>query len=226
MASIEHNERIILGYDARKNRMVEDPEWDVSRRERYLISKDVRRPLSVDTMVWRPAYSSRPDFLKTWNGFYPDLWSHLDELTSRLSAFDFRERDGFCVVAISLETSGLSSEERERWDKQLIGISPDGTHGCFRGADPSSIQNGWKLLGYDVADAWATSGLSNCGYSGEERIGEAQKLFGMFVNDFHLFDEIDRAREFVLYTNKRVREHAPFYVYGMWEVSCFCPVTQ
>ena len=55
--------------------------------------------------------------------------------------------------------------------------------------------SGWTLLGYDVADAGRISGLTNCGYTPEEREGCARS--GRRVLDGrHLFGDEDAAFAF------------------------------
>jgi hypothetical protein len=82
-----------------------------------------------------------------------------------------------------------------------------------RPALPKGVQP--VLLGYDVADVHFTSGLSNCGYLGEEREWLRSK-WGRDLNEHHLFRESTRALEFVAVTDKRVPEHAPFLVFGVY----------
>lgn len=77
---------------------------------------------------------------------------------------------------------------------------------------PNNIKEDWKLLGYDVADKYLLSGLMNCGYKKE---GDYNK-FKNSLNEYHLFNSINDAKEFKRSTNARVPEHAPFFVYGLW----------
>src|SRR5262245_3300046 len=72
------------------------------------------------------------------------------------------------------------------------------------------------LLGYDVVDAWLLSGLSNCMYSAEEK--KALSHWKHQLNAHHLFQLQTSAEEFVNATNKRVPEHAPFNVAGVWRL--------
>jgi hypothetical protein len=36
---------------------------------------------------------------------------------------------------------------------------------------PANLGKEWVSLGFDIADEWMCSGLSNCGYEGGERAG-------------------------------------------------------
>lgn len=70
----------------------------------------------------------------------------------------------------------------------------------------------WYLLGYDVADAWQVSGLTNCGYSPEEKAALAQTWKPRLTAN-GLLRTLAWAKEFVAVANGRVTEHAPFFVY-------------
>jgi hypothetical protein len=81
---------------------------------------------------------------------------------------------------------------------------------------PSRVPSSWHFLGYDVADQWLVSGLSNCGYIEDER-EEWRLKWSRRINNLHLLLDVDDAHEFAQATNQRVAEHAPFYVYGLWK---------
>lgn len=70
----------------------------------------------------------------------------------------------------------------------------------------------WPLLGYDVADAWQVSGLTNCGYSSEEKAALAE-IWKHRLTRSGLLRTLNWAKEFVAVANGRVTEHAPFFVY-------------
>jgi hypothetical protein len=67
-------------------------------------------------------------------------------------------------------------------------------------------------LGYDVADRYHLSGLSNCGLSAEE-IGVVRKQFAAHINPFGLFSDPLVAADFRASCGQLVPEHAPFCVY-------------
>jgi len=85
------------------------------------------------------------------------------------------------------------------------------------GADAElKVQPGWDFLGFDVADG-TTSGLSNCGYD-EHQLAGLRRVWAPRLNHHGLFRELTDALAFRWLTNKRVPEHAPFYVYALWVV--------
>jgi hypothetical protein len=76
----------------------------------------------------------------------------------------------------------------------------------------------WRFLGYDIADAGDISGLSNCGFEGRE-LERLRPTWAPRLNDHGLFSDISDAVSFRSATDQRVREHAPFQVYGLWLVA-------
>jgi|SRR5580658_2687505 hypothetical protein len=77
------------------------------------------------------------------------------------------------------------------------------------------IKGRTQLLGYDVADHHFTSGLSGCSYT-EEETRTLRPTWGRHLNRFHLFEQVDVAAQFKTLTDLRVREHAPFIVFGIY----------
>ena len=78
------------------------------------------------------------------------------------------------------------------------------------------VEPGWRPLGFDIADG-AISGLSNCGYLPDEAHA-LREAWAARLNEHGLFDEARDALAFRAVTDARVREHAPFAVYGIWMV--------
>jgi hypothetical protein len=79
---------------------------------------------------------------------------------------------------------------------------------------PPTISDNWRLLGFDVADAGLTSGLSNCGHKQSEIAG-LRASWVADLNEHHLFTDMARALAFRDVTDRRVPEHAPFFVYAL-----------
>ncbi|WP_224241108.1 hypothetical protein [Hyalangium gracile] len=69
----------------------------------------------------------------------------------------------------------------------------------------------WELLGFDIADAGLLSGLSNCGYE-QATVAELRASWAPLLNEHHLFTEVNQALAFRELTDRRVPEHAPFFV--------------
>ncbi|HET8549510.1 MAG TPA: hypothetical protein VFL57_15965 [Bryobacteraceae bacterium] len=73
----------------------------------------------------------------------------------------------------------------------------------------------WVLLGWDIADGYTLSGISNCGVSPEEWRPIRQR-WASEVNDNNLFSDYGAADECRNDIDQLVPEHAPFAVYGLW----------
>lgn len=81
--------------------------------------------------------------------------------------------------------------------------------------ESETVDERWTFLGYDVADGGLLSCLSNFGYTLDSApVLRAQ--WSLLLNEFHLFVEPDRAMEFKTLTDARVREHAPFFIFGLY----------
>jgi hypothetical protein len=80
---------------------------------------------------------------------------------------------------------------------------------------PEGRSPSWPFLGFDVGSGGLLSGLMNCGYEDDERTAMTE-LWGPRLNEHHLFEDAESAFVFRHVTNRRVPEHAPFFVYGLW----------
>lgn len=116
----------------------------------------------------------------------------------------------YSLIGVTLSIDALDENEIEAWHRS----------GCDQGKRNSTVtpefpEATWTLIGYDVSYAFLLSGLTNCGYSNGEII-DFRNQFRSDLNEHHLFSEIKRADDFRRKCNARVKEHAPFYVYGIW----------
>jgi hypothetical protein len=136
--------------------------------------------------------------LPDWIGPNRPLWEDLETLKKCLSTVDSAPRP-FWIIAISLD----GDSQTVPYAAQLLRLRP-----------PDS----WEFLGFDVSDSGLLSGLSNCGYDASEMAGMRLK-WGQSLNQFHLFDDLTTAITFRDFTDARVPEHAPFYVYGLWKIA-------
>jgi hypothetical protein len=184
----------VLGFDAR-SLAVEPQAWPPERRSTYLLRPRVEQPLSTDPLVWPRVLGESDGGLST-RMVEPDL----AVLQERLCRIDHRAGP-YVIVATSILP---------------VPSDPDSL-GHLAAPEPSTIDGGWSHLGYDVSDEGLLSGLSNCGY-GQGEVGALRAEWGPDLNDHHLFRDAARALEFRTITDERVPEHAPFFVYGLYEV--------
>lgn len=210
---------LVEGYDARENFLASDAIWTNERRQIYLLKTDVLKPLSTDVLVWPSIFDSgqgvgmpeaqRRSFgfdgvqLPDWIGHKRPLWESLDQLLAYVKELDQGGHPvrRFWIVAITLESVDDLQPATEYPLRLARAHFPDRS----------------QFLGYDVADSSLSSGLSGCGYSALE-VATLRRTWVSHVNQYHLFDNIDSARLFTSFTNTRIPDQAPFYVFGLWRV--------
>jgi hypothetical protein len=204
---------VLLGFDARV--AWPDESWDDKRKKAHLFRLDVLAPLSIDSTVW-PSIFGRHSRLRPHYVGPHGFWDDLAKLRGQTDIPRTRRIAAFAVAA-----GACTQEERRALDAFLRGVSPDGAPGLtIPGTDPPVVKADWSFLGYDVADlGGGTSGLMNCGFVPEQEDVDALRLrWGPKLNGFHLFHSLGDAREFKGLSNRRVAEHAPFFVHGIWLV--------
>jgi hypothetical protein len=169
--------------------IVAEPGWTMRHRTQFLLRQDVTAVRSVDRRVWE-----RPPGLQS----PPEpagLWPSLSDLLAAAQAVD---RTGAVILRIT------AFEDDEPVPES---------------ADPNApALERYDLLGYDVADWFLLSGLTNCGYSPEEAASLAP-TWAPLLNEWHLFDDPADAIAFEAVTAARVPEHAPFYGYGIYQLA-------
>lgn len=185
------------------------PQWSNQSRNLFLLREDIRWPLSVDPRVW-PKLEDRVLiarlFKDSFHGDPPNgLALYVDLLVEQLQ----KPYDG-SVVAITATPSAAS----ELKESHVIDESP------FSLSRLSG--EGFEPLGYDVADRWFLSGLMNCALHAVEREELSAKYAGM-LNSSGLFASAKKADEFRSECDKRIPEHSPFYVYGIWSRTSVTP---
>jgi len=218
-----------LGYDVRiYNQEYFESEWDMGRRTTFLLNHKVERPLSVDTNVWASYFNfvtgETPEFKELLNRrkkYFADreivlvsedgrqeflgLWIDPEKMKDCFLAKKDKNRDVGAMVYVDLmfDESILSQEYWKMLLERPLAVKP--------------LPKDWLLLGYDVADSARISGLTNCGY--EDADSALFEKWRPRLNENGLLKTEDDALEFKEVTNKRVSEHAPFYVYRLYRAS-------
>lgn len=192
----------VVGFDARTMLPERWSSWTKERRDRYLIRPDVERPLSTDTSVWPSLFDAgikRP----AWTGAL-GLWDDLARLEDELALAGEAVREPYWVVAVSLLWAFLKPDEQSAW------MNPP----KLAGGSPEALNSNWTLIGYDVADMFLLSGISNCGFEWDE-MQKARTRWRPQLNEHSLFREASAAQAFKFEADSRVAEHAPFSVFGI-----------
>jgi hypothetical protein len=74
----------------------------------------------------------------------------------------------------------------------------------------------WQSLGFDIAGELSLSGLSNCGY--DEGRFEWRTRWASALNEHGLVNRLEDAFALCTEMDKRVEEHAPFFVFGFYQL--------
>lgn len=208
----------LLGFDIRlRAEDYVEARWDQNSRAIYLLQPETKWPLSVDQMIWpsffRYSKGRGPGYLdieetidvtpsNTRHGAL-ELWPSLDEMRMCFMRQPITPRKKGIEIAVMLLTDEPSLS-REYWRAVL---DPP--------LSPNEPPKGWRFLGYDIADEYMLSGLTNCGYSEDEKPSLKQKWSNR-LNEFGLLTTIEDASEFKKITDQRVVEHSPFFLYSLF----------
>jgi hypothetical protein len=210
---------VVLGFDARRPPAVAP--WEPQRRARFLLREEVAQPLSTDTLVWPSLFDTgqgiglppvererlqlaglRPP---PWTGANHSLWDDLGRMRRYLEENRAGPQAAHAVVAVTLLSDGRAP------------AAPGGYGPYPEPTVPAAISPAWRALGLDVADGSLVSGLMNCGYGADEVEG-LRSRWAPHLNRHHLFDDAGEAFLFRDLSDTRVREHAPFFVYGLYVI--------
>lgn len=193
---------LVLGYDAREAWLTAASHWGTERRRTHLLRHSVAMPLSVDSDVWRSVFDTVPGcFRPDWTGPVQDLWDNDSALAATLRSTPPLASQKICWVAVELVSSSASEFLLAQWRERVASVSP-----------PSLDQFAARHAGYDVADYYLTSALSNCGAA----LWSDRREWAALLNDHHLFTELGAALRFRAEADRHVQEHAPFFVFGLW----------
>ena len=161
--------------------------WDEARISTYLLTRKLKKPLSTDPSVWlRPHGSFDP----------PTPFGLLTDIPIPMAKY--------VIVRFGILRHGLSGQEETELNARL-GLLDE---------LPSSDKSAFQLLGFDVSDLSLLSGLMNCGYPSDSHAAIKDK-WSPRLNRYHLFQQPMDAFDFRVFTNERVSEHSPFFVFSI-----------
>jgi hypothetical protein len=200
----------LIGFDAR---VLGVADWDAGRRAQYLLRPETPYPMSVDPAVWPSIFDKSLRDRPAWTGPFQSLWEDLSELRQYWTGLAAGIQCD--LIAVTVHADGNRLDE---FLKAHSGYDPaTGRPVALPNMRPDARANDWQLLGYDVADLWGESGLSNCGYDADT-VTELKVKWTSRLNGGHLFSTLGDADDFCLVTNARAPEHAPFLAYGLWSI--------
>lgn len=193
---------LLLGYDAREAPLNPRGTWGKERRQSHLLRQELVKPLSVDSEVWPSVFEVSPHLPRPdWTGNVQDLWDDLQALTKVVEPGISLESEQISYIAVELVSSTTSGTMLAVWqDRVRAAVSP------------RLIELPRTLAGYDVADYFLLSGLTNCG---SPHWADPQ-VWSPKLNQYHLFQDAATAVAFKAEADKHVPEHAPFFVFALW----------
>jgi hypothetical protein len=135
------------------------------------------------------------------------LWGSVSEVTK---AFSGRNLGGAKSPSITEIAIAASSRLLRPWLNAF--------QGTLHPERDAELKLQFLEFGYDVADQYLLSGLSNCGYSKAE-IDELRRNFAGLLNSHGLFNNAGEAEEYAEICAGMVPEHAPFFAYRIRRVT-------
>lgn len=202
-------EEILLGFQL-KIELMKIKQWELDRKREYLLREDIKKPLSVDKVVWPES-----DDKKMYSILFSDYCDGEYCAPNGLNIYSIKKQeslnrtsfyDGSILVGIAV-VNDTKNRSQELKNKHSILDIPYLLNDL--------LEAGWSRLGYDVADYWLYSGLMNCSYSAKDKVNLA-KRFANALNEYGLFNAVETAQEFCTDCETRIKEHAPFSIYGIW----------
>jgi hypothetical protein len=185
-----------LGFDIRVGSVQHQAEWSLSRRSDFLIRPEILAPISVDDMVW-PRLGPDSSEFPMW------LWGSTGEILSAFPALGGSTiGDSGRIIAIGTLT------DDERYAKFIADVF----FGYKNAASYEIVNSKQELLGFDVADRFFISGLSNCKLALDE-LTAIRSDWSHAIRESGLIRDPDLARTFCVICDKLIPEHAPFEVY-------------
>lgn len=185
----------------------------------HFLREDIDHAYSVDTNIWSSVFDlfELPDTGEPW--WSPKAkgnlgFQYLEAVQESMAALGLAVEGSRKVIAVSVVLDEgweayASLSRAEKLESAVHFIYPED-------ARPEVIDPSWPLLGYDVADTFLLSGLMNCPFTSAEKMELSR--FAKELNRFHLFRTPGPASVFRHLSNERVPEHAPFLVYGVYEL--------
>jgi len=196
-----------IGYDLRIAPEVAARDWPDARRNQYLLRRDLVNPLSVDSMVWpRPSEVDDESLFEKFGYGFVGLTANPPLLLKGVS------------VAVAVYPAIWSELQQQAWDplvRSRAGVN-EGLKSLYGNEIAGPNEAEFQFLGYDVADWGLISGVANCGFGADEPVDDYRIHWGTKLNQYHLFDDIGTAHVFTEFADRRVPEHAPFFVFGLW----------
>jgi len=203
----------VLGYAARDVTDRAREAWDDDKRRAWaIVRSDVDLILSVDDTSWPSVLSEEQQVILDME--VNDLCPNLEKLRKGLTSIWSHGWPQCWIVAVSVLTENWGEPERTAWAN---------TYWAHYSSEvvPAALDPSWPCLGYDVADDGLFSSLTTMGGGSLEETPSLKREWSRHLNCYNLFDDPRLAWEFKLFSDGWIKEHAPFFVYGLWQVQTY-----
>jgi hypothetical protein len=198
---------LLLGFDAREMWLGFSEDWPEERQRRFLLRRDIIKPLSADTVTWRSVFDAQTSVQPpVWEHLIMGLWNNLATLQEYLDTGWSASTHPYWLIAVTLHREGHERESMVERNAKSLEIIP-----ALR--DPA-----WEFLGYDVCDEWLLSGLTDLawGDGSPEEVQAIRQQYVPSLNEYNLFTSVDSAAAFIPLAEEGAPPHAPFFVFGLW----------
>ncbi len=221
----------LLGFDAREMWLDLEALWPQKRRKIFLLKRDIEKPLAIDPGVWpsvfdidaNHAQGRQLNSMKRKREYQTEHWNTIFKQAKPLSTPSWT---GPRIVWDNLQR--LKDHLRSTWGDmwkpcwiigvtEVVDITDPEVIEEYSHYDivPDQLSQNWELLGYDVADFYGTSFVSNAGYL-EFEFMPLHRRWSPHLNRHHLFAEQKEALGYVAVAYERDRQHGPFSAYGLY----------
>jgi len=147
--------------------------------------------------------SHKPLNKPSHTGWLGILWDDLSILRQNTNSAWLNQWKPVCIIAV---TQFIDFEHD---------IDAKGYSDVF--VKPQDINLSWTHLGYDVADGGMTGFITNAGYRDNE-VESLKQQWSEHFNQYHLFDDLTLAAQYVDVAYQRDANHGPFSVYGVYGI--------
>jgi hypothetical protein len=177
-----------------------------------------RMPISLDTSIWEDVLSSS-QHTPQWRGANGNLWSNLEDLIRSARAETKARSCSAWVVGVTVVNDDgwqkYSELKKESGSvRALLALHNVGAL-YLDEAEPRTLPQSARLLGYDVADTFQYSAVTNMGLTA----AVTSPYVISQLNEHLLFDTPEAPATFREYADEHVGPHAPFLVYGLYFIS-------
>src|SRR4051812_6634880 len=163
----------VVGYDARDYRDDYDALFPQQRREKYLYRLQLRKVLSVDPSVWPTVFAAMGRPVPPHDASIQDLWMNAQSLRGAISQIAQQQTTpAFRLIAVTVVNDKMRSPHPALQHLETL-------------LNPEAISSDWQFVGFDVADAFLLSALTNCGFlSGYDDADSMRREWAPTLNEF------------------------------------------